>query len=61
MNSVACHRTLATGLYMGKGQEWPTCATPERCQAQNACFWRRFHGLDEPGFEHKYLKLQVPA
>jgi len=38
------------------------CMNPRLCSGSGQCAWRKFHGLDKPGFEHRYRRpSEAPA
>jgi hypothetical protein len=51
-----CHTVTPSGLYMGKGNEWPHCVAESICKETALCAWRAFHGLNVPGFDHLHKK-----
>ena len=43
----ACHQHVPNGLRAKGIPDWELrCCSPERCAAEQRCFWARFHGLE---------------
>lgn len=61
MAEQICTDVLPDGLYMGAKGFAVHCMNPRLCAGAGACAWRKFHGLDRPGFDHRYRREQLEA
>lgn len=56
-----CTDVVADGIYTGPRSFAVHCMNPRMCAGAGTCAWRKFHGLDKPGFDHRYRREQLEA